>query len=156
VTDATSANHVYVTDFSSRQLSGQQLDVLAPGSWVRGPLEESQGHAQLPWYSKGKADLVGPSLNNFLYVGGTSMASPHVASLAALMLEKNPRLTQAQVESTLKSTALRIGAGSRQVWDPFAVDANGNSDPSFVTVKWGKDAAGSGLVQANLALSATR
>lgn len=31
------ADHIYVTDFSSRALPGRDLDVLAPGSWVVGP-----------------------------------------------------------------------------------------------------------------------
>ena len=32
--DPTSVNDLYVTEFSGRALDGQQLDVLAPGSWV--------------------------------------------------------------------------------------------------------------------------
>ncbi|NOH00799.1 MAG: hypothetical protein HND47_01860 [Chloroflexi bacterium] len=35
VADPTLADDVYVSDFSSRAYSGQELDVLAPGSWVR-------------------------------------------------------------------------------------------------------------------------
>lgn len=156
VADATSARHVYVTDFSSRQLRGQDLDVLAPGSWVRGPLEESPGHAQLPWHSKGIADLIAGPVNNFLYVGGTSMASPHVASLAAMMLEKNPNLTQAQVESILESTALPIpSSGNPTVYDLAPA-------PGFYPKPWDTDCdgtpcdpVGSGLLQVDAALAAT-
>jgi serine protease len=36
---------------------------------------------------------------------GTSMAAPHVAGVAALMMTANPNLTPAQVEQTLKQTA---------------------------------------------------
>ena len=48
---------------------------------------------------------------------GTSNAAPIVSGIAALMLEKNPSLTQAQIEEKLKSTATadviyNIGAGS--------------------------------------------
>ena len=81
---------VYVSDFSSRELPGQELDVLAPGSWVRGPFPDGPGFNHLPWWSKGIGDLVGGNTGNFFYVGGTSMATPHVASVAAMMLQKNP------------------------------------------------------------------
>ena len=43
VADPTQASDIYVTDFSSRELPGQELDVLAPGSWVRGPFPGSPG-----------------------------------------------------------------------------------------------------------------
>ncbi len=36
---------------------------------------------------------------------GTSMASPHIAGVAALVLQANPRLSVDQVENTIKSTA---------------------------------------------------
>jgi hypothetical protein len=82
------------------------------------------------------------------------MATPHVAALAALMLQKNPSLGQAQVESILKSTALAIPAvGSRQVFD----------FDHFTNIVWDNDcgalgscdAVGSGLVRADAALGAT-
>jgi subtilisin family serine protease len=146
---------VYVTDFSSREKAGQQLDVLAPGSWVRGPFPGVPGYNHLPFWSHGKSDIFGKNPGNFFYVGGTSMAAPHVTAVAALILEKNPSRTQAQVESILKGSAAPIAAGSAQVWDPFHVDADGNGDPSFVTFSWGADATGAGLLQADGAIAAT-
>ncbi|WP_324651886.1 S8 family peptidase [Georgenia sp. H159] len=133
----------YVADFSSRELEGQQLDVLAPGSWVRGPFPGTPGYNHLPWWSSGQG---GPG--NYFYVGGTSMAAPHVSAVAALMLEDNPALTQAQVESALKDTAVDIPAGSRQVWDPF------QAVPGWSTISWAEDATGEGLVQADEAVAA--
>ncbi|HEX6986210.1 MAG TPA: S8 family serine peptidase, partial [Planctomycetaceae bacterium] len=112
------------------------------------------GYNHLPFWSRGIADLI-VNPGNFFYVGGTSMAAPHVSAAAALMLEKNDGLTQSQIESILESTASPIPAGSAQVWDPFHVDGDGNADPSFVTFSWGADATGSGLLQADAALAAT-
>jgi subtilisin family serine protease len=147
IPEPTPVDQVYVTDFSSRELPGQQLDVLAPGSWVRGPFGGDPGYNHLPWWSKGIGDLVGGNSGNFYYVGGTSMATPHVASLAALLLEKNPGLVQWQVEDILKSTALPIPPGSATVFDLSPTQG-------FYTYSWGPDAVGSGLVQADVALDA--
>ena len=152
VTDPTSLDDVYLTDFSSRELPGQELDILAPGSWVRGPYPGYPGYNHLPWWSKGVGDLNGNNVGNFYYVGGTSMSAPHVSALAALMLEKNPDLTQAEIESILKNTALTLlDNGSRDIWD--------NTDAATVT--WDTDCdgipcdpVGSGLIQADTALSA--
>lgn len=154
----TTSGDVYVTDFSSRALPSQELDVLAPGSWVRGPFPDEAGYGRLPWFSHGISDLVrrtGNGGTNFYFAGGTSMASPHVASVAALMLEKNASLAQAQVESILKATALSLLASdSRNVFDLYAFD--------FVDFGWDTDcggtpcdAVGAGLVRADKAVDAT-
>jgi subtilisin family serine protease len=99
------------------------------------------------------ADLHNSKLTNFYYVGGTSMATPHVAAVSALMLEKNPNLNAAAVENILKSTALLMPAsGSRGIWN--------NTAPATIT--WDTDcngtpcdAVGSGLIQADQAIAAT-
>jgi len=125
----------------------------APGSWVRGPFPGDPGYSHLPWHSRGIGDLVGGNPGNFFYVGGTSMATPHVASVAALILQKNPGLSQTQVESIIKSTALAIPkTGSRAIFD----------FDHFATITWDTDcgddscnAVGSGLIRADKAVVAT-
>ncbi|MEN3017311.1 MAG: S8 family serine peptidase [Candidatus Methanosuratincola petrocarbonis] len=147
-------SEVYISDFSSRQLDGQYLDVVAPGSWVRGPYPGyTYGYSHLPWWSNGYPALF-RSINpgNFYYLGGTSMATPHVTGIVALMLQKNSTLTQTEVEAKLKSTALTILPGSARVYDLY--NASGAYDPGFYLRTWGADATGSGLVQADLALGA--
>lgn len=152
VADPTSIEDLYVTDFSSRALPGQQLDVLAPGSWVRGPFPGTPGFSHLPWWSSGTGDLVGAP-TNFLYAGGTSMAAPHVTSTAAMMLQKSPGLNQAQVESILKSSALAVPAsGERDIFDidhPATVTWDATCGP------FACDAVGAGLLQVDAALAAT-
>lgn len=52
------------------------------------------------------ADLAGFTAT----VTGTSIAAPHVAGVAALMLSAHPRLTLAEQENALESTAVDLGA----------------------------------------------
>lgn len=47
--------------------------------------------------------------NTYQSFNGTSMATPHVAGVAALILSANPNLTPAQVESLISGTANRTG-----------------------------------------------
>jgi subtilisin family serine protease len=139
------ASQVYITSWSSRQLDGQQLDVVAPGSWVRGPYPGVPGYSHLPWWSSGLGWLAGRNPGNFYYLGGTSMAAPHVTGVAAQMLEKDPMLNQGAIESALKSTALPIPDGSMDIFDL-------SPEMGWYTYSWGADATGAGLVQADAAL----
>lgn len=129
VPDPTNPDDFYITDFSSRQLDGQDLDVAAPGSWIVGPYKLNSGNT--------------PS---YYYLGGTSMASPHVAGIAALMMEKNGSLTQAEVETILEGSAIPLAAGCRTITGPTGATED---------VCWGADATGAGLATADAALAAT-
>ena len=40
-------------------------------------------------------------LSSVYFLGGTSMASPHVAGIVALMAEKNPALSMSEAETVL-------------------------------------------------------
>jgi subtilisin family serine protease len=135
---------IYIIDFSSREGPGMELDVTAPGVYIRGPFAGFPGYNHLPWWARGIGDLVSVgNPGNFYYVSGTSMASPHVAAVAALMLEREPSLTQAEVESILKSTTL-----------PIAPGIGGSVVTGFCTQAWGADATGTGLIQADDAINA--
>jgi len=51
--------------------------------------------------------------DRYIRAVGTSMATPHVAGAAALLLEENPSLTPLQVKTLLEQTADDLGAGGR-------------------------------------------
>ncbi len=126
--EPNNVNLYYITDFSSRQLPGQDLDVAAPGSWVVGPYQVNSG--QLSYY----------------FLGGTSMASPHVAGIVALMAQKYPALTPAQAETILTGSAILLPPGCRTVNTPYGYAQQ---------FCWGADATGAGLATADAALAAT-
>jgi len=54
--------------------------------------------------------------SNYGVMSGTSMASPHVAGLAALIRSRNPTLTNGEVRQILESTADDLGTAG---WDRF-------------------------------------
>jgi len=126
---------VYVCDFSSREIGDQDLDVLAPGSWIVGPYL-AYGAATPPLWSRGMP-------GEYYFLGGTSMAAPHVAGTVALLLQKNPNLEASAVEGVLEAAAVPLPAGSRSVDD-------GSGTP--VEFTWDTDATGAGILLADRVL----
>ncbi|MGI6366980.1 MAG: S8 family serine peptidase [Anaerolineae bacterium] len=82
--------------FTSRGPAGADSwlkpDVSAPGQWINA------------------ADM--GSGSGATVMSGTSMATPHVAGLAALILQQRPQLTPAQVKAALINTAKPLDDGS--------------------------------------------
>lgn len=68
---------------------GTKLDIVAPGRSILSTIPGSTG-----------------------YMNGTSMAAPHVAGIAALILSKYPNFTQKQVADIIESTARKVGGYS--------------------------------------------
>lgn len=65
----------------------------------------------------GQTAVLNPAMvfdrNAYAVLNGTSMASPHVAGVAALLFAAKPSATPAQVRDALTSTALDLGAAGR-------------------------------------------
>lgn len=145
-------------DYRLGYVVDQELDVLAPGSWVRGPFPGTPGYNHFPWWAPGMGwNAVPPNLVNFYYVGGTSMSTSHVSAVVALMLEKNPTLDQATVESILKSTVLPMPQyTSMVVWDRIIPPPPVLPYWGWVTMSWsGPETTGAGLLQADAAVATT-
>ena len=97
---------------------GSNVDVAAPGgamSYANDP------NGVLSTYNSGTST---PGSDTYGYSQGTSMATPHVAGVAALIKEANPSASPDDVENILKQTA-RSFPGSCGGCGVGIVDANG-------------------------------
>jgi serine protease len=100
---------------------GSNVAVAAPGGDVR----SSGANGVLSTLNSGATT---PGTDNYEYYQGTSMASPHVAGVVALMLSKNSALTPDQVKTILQQSARAFPAtcsqcGSGIVDASAAIDA---------------------------------
>lgn len=105
---------------------GDALDLVAPGVDILSTYScKAAGDCRYYWYA---------------WMSGTSMSAPHVAGVAALMLDKNSALSPAEVKSILESTAVDLGDPE---WDQYygygrvdafdAVNAVGGSTTTTTT-----------------------
>ncbi len=108
--------------FSSR---GPYLPV---GDWVK-PDITAPGVNILAGDSPNQAD--GSAGGLFGYLSGTSMSSPHIAGLAALVIQAQPHFSPAQVKSALMTTARQdvVKEDETTPADPFDYGA-GHADPN--------------------------
>ncbi len=102
-----------IGDFSTFSSMGptrdgrQKPDVSAPGQAIAAAMSESSSPQTALQVQGG----------GYVIEQGTSMATPHVAGLVALMLQAKPTLTTAQIRSALKNTA-RTDAFTGAVYNP--------------------------------------
>ncbi len=105
----------------------------------RGPSLSADGDLLKPDIAAPGVDVmaaVAPEGNNgrnFDFYSGTSMSSPHIAGLAALVAQKHPRWSPMMIKSAMMTTASNLSDGR----DPFSqgagfVEPNSFMDPGLV------------------------
>ncbi|HEU4426642.1 MAG TPA: S8 family serine peptidase [Pilimelia sp.] len=112
---------VFVADFSSRQLSGQFLDVVSAGRFLLLPYPCAQLYKDgqvVPrtnvrtCASKATPDNAQAAPFQYLFMSGTSFSAPAIAGVAALMLQKNPNLNNADATFGTLTNPASWGPGS--------------------------------------------
>lgn len=100
--------------------------------------------------------VVETDVSGYAYLDGTSMATPHVAGVAALVWSAKPTATNVQVRQALTSTAVDLGAAGRDnyyghglVQALAATEAllGGGSEPPPATAPGSLSAANIGVVK---------
>jgi len=86
---------------------GPEIDLVAPGGDIRPDLDQNNdgyvdGILQMTFKSPGNY--------SYLFFEGTSMASPHVAGVAALLYSLKPNASPDEIEGYMESTALNLGS----------------------------------------------
>ncbi|GLZ34602.1 subtilisin E [Lentzea sp. NBRC 105346] len=167
----TGVDEVYIAGFSSRQKTGQYLDVVSTGRYLLLPYpcvnlyKDGQVVSRTnvrTCSSKATPDNARSAPFQYLFMSGTSFSSPAVAGVVALMLQKNPALSNADATFGVLNDPASWGPGAlERILESSATPI----EPGSVTVThragapltetWGADATGHGWVFAHDALAAT-
>lgn len=122
---------------------GAVVDVAAPG----GDTRSSSANGILSTLNSGRTT---PGSDSYAFYQGTSMATPHVAGIAALLYEVDPALTPDQIESTLKTTARGFPATCDQCGSGIVDAAAAVASASGVTPPPVDNALENGVAVTNL------
>ena len=108
---------------------GPQIDIVAPGGDV-GVDQNGDGYGDGIIQQTFKT---GSQTYTYLFFEGTSMASPHVAGVAALMLSRQPNASPDEIRDTILRTALNLGPteqfGAGLIQARAAIDALAGTSP---------------------------
>jgi Subtilase family len=164
-------SQVYVAGFSSRQRAGQYLDLVSTGRYLLLPYPCAQLYKDGQVTSatnvrtcaaKATPDNASAAPFQYLFISGTSFSSPTIAGIVALVLQKNPSLSNADatfgtigdpaswgpgtLETKLERAATRIPA-------PRTVTVTHRTGEPLIE-SWGTNATGFGWLYVDKALAA--
>jgi len=117
-------DEVFVVDFSSRQRSGQYLDVVSTGRFMLLPYpcvalykdgEVVSRTNNKTCASKATPDNVQSAPFQYLFISGTSFSAPTISGIVALMLDKNPSLSNADAAFGTLNNPASWGPGTLEV-----------------------------------------
>jgi subtilisin family serine protease len=162
-------DEVYIAGFSAREKAGQYLDVVSTGRYLLLPYPCAQLYKDgqvtsatdnRTCASKATPDNAQSAPFQYLFISGTSFSSPTIAGIVALLLEKNPTLSNADATIGTLNDPSSWGSG---VVERLLEDAATPIAPGSVTVThrtgvplvetWGSDATGHGWVYVDDALA---
>jgi len=92
---------------------GVKIDVAAPGGAGQAANNGILSTAPPTSYLEsvfGIPTQSGSSGEKYMAISGTSMASPHVAALAALLVQRNPTWRNEEIRQAIRTTAVDVGA----------------------------------------------
>jgi subtilisin family serine protease len=133
-------SQIYVAGFSARQLPGQYLDVVSTGRYLLLPYPCAQLYKDgqvisstnvRTCASKATPDNARAAPFQYLWISGTSFSAPTISGIAALMLQKNPTLTNADATFGMLSNPSSWGPGS---FETILEDSATDIAPGSVTV----------------------
>ncbi|PEL14219.1 S8 family serine peptidase [Bacillus sp. AFS017336] len=142
VKEVVSSDGDHLAAFSSRGPTKVTYDIkpeiTAPGVQIL---------STVPSYINGP-NYIGNYNYAYQQLSGTSMATPHVAGIAALLLQKNPNYTPADIKSILMNTAdplkdaysvYEVGAGRVDPYEAIHSDVEVQVSDETPTIKNGKE-----------------
>jgi subtilisin family serine protease len=129
--------HTQYDKVASYSNGGPEIDLVAPGGGGRNPHTGEGQQIWSTWPSYQTFEFFQKRVVSTYYAAnsGTSMACPHVAGVVALMLNREPDLTPAQIRSRLIATADDLDA-------PGFDEASGYGKlNAYRALKWSRDDA---------------
>jgi hypothetical protein len=133
----TGVDEVFVADFSSRQLAGQYLDVVSTGRFMLLPYpcaqlyhdgEVSSATNNRTCASKATPDNANAAPFQYLFISGTSFSAPTISGVVALLLDKNPTLSNADAAFGTLNNPASWGPGTLEtLLEQSATDIPGDS-----------------------------
>lgn len=139
ISAARSAGHLFVAAAGNNG-SNNDVNPFYPASYTLdniisvAAIDNDNNKASFSNYGATSVDIAAPGVNvlsctkgsdtSYAYFNGTSMASPHVAGVAALVWGKNPTWTYSQVRTKILNTAKPISSMSGRCVTGGCVNAN--------------------------------